>query len=122
MRVLQFEEKERPLTIGDLSAPVQQPGESVVQLKAAAFNRRDYWIQKGLYPGVEYPVVPGGDGAGTLDGVDVIIDAGIDWGSDQRVQSGNYYLVGSPGQGTFAQEIAVPKANVYPMPKHLLPH
>ena len=119
MRVLQYQEKHAPLTEGRLADPVAGEGQLKVKLMAAAYNRRDYWIQKGLYPGVEFPVVPGGDGAGTVEGTDVVIDAGIGWGQDERVQSKAYYLVGSPGQGTFAQQIVMPEANVYPMPKHL---
>ena len=44
------------------------PGQAIVRLKAAALNRRDHWITRGLYPGVRPPVVLGSDG-GDRDGL-----------------------------------------------------
>jgi len=38
--------------------PVPRPGYALVKLKAAALNRRDYWITKGLYPGIEVRRLP----------------------------------------------------------------
>ena len=48
---------ERPdLTVG--------PGEVLVAIKAAALNRRDFWITQGMYPGVKMPVVSVSAGPG----------------------------------------------------------
>ncbi|MEC8508567.1 MAG: hypothetical protein VXZ15_12335 [Planctomycetota bacterium] len=33
------------------------PGEAVVELRAAAVNRHDYWITQGLYLRIELPVI-----------------------------------------------------------------
>ena len=41
-------------------------GEVIVRLKAAALNRRDYWITQGMYPAIKTPVVLGSDGAGVV--------------------------------------------------------
>jgi NADPH:quinone reductase-like Zn-dependent oxidoreductase len=32
--------------------PKPKPGEALIRIAAAALNRRDYWITKGLYPGI----------------------------------------------------------------------
>ncbi len=77
MKALQFREKNSRLEAVEIQDPSPVDGEVKVYLVAAGFNRRDFWIMKGLYPNVQYPVVPGGDGAGTCDGRDVVIDAGI---------------------------------------------
>jgi zinc-binding alcohol dehydrogenase/oxidoreductase len=49
--------------IGKLGAvevpdPVPQPGEALVELKAAALNHRDVWIKKGQYAGSGIPASP----------------------------------------------------------------
>ncbi len=118
---LQFEE--RP----DLEAGL---GEVVVRLKAAALNRRDYWITQGLYPGIKPPVVLGSDGAGIVsqvgDGVsaewlnrEVIINPGLDWGDDPAAQSNDFTILGLPRDGTFATEVLVPASQLFPKPQHL---
>ncbi len=112
--------------------PDLQPAvnEVVVQLKAAALNRRDYWITKGMYPGIVLPVVLGSDGAGVVKEVgrglgnywhdrEVIINPGWDWGEDQRVQSDSIRILGMPQDGTFATEVVVPSEYLHEKPTHL---
>jgi len=43
--------------------PVAPPGEVVVELRAAALNRRDLLVAGGTYP-CPVPLIPGSDGAG----------------------------------------------------------
>ena len=45
---------------------VPGPGEVVVDLRAAALNRRDLRVIAGGWPGVTVPLVPGSDGAGVV--------------------------------------------------------
>ena len=119
MRVLHIPGIGKKLNVADIPEPVAYAGTVKVDLKRAAFNRRDYWIQQGKYPGIAFPVVPGSDGAGVCDGEKVIIDAGVNWGADERCQARGFHLIGMPSQGTFAESIVVPKQNVYSMPAHL---
>ena len=56
--------------VQDYLRPEPAADEVVVRLRAAALNRRDYWITQGMYPGLQLPTVPGSDGAG------VVIEAG----------------------------------------------
>jgi zinc-binding alcohol dehydrogenase/oxidoreductase len=119
MQTLQFSSLKSDLKRVQVDRPRCAANEVTVELKAAALNRRDYWIQQGMYPGVEFPLVPGSDGAGICNGKDVIIDAGIGWGMDENVQAEGFHLLGFPTQGTFAEEICVPESNVYNKPEHL---
>ncbi|HEX4589444.1 MAG TPA: alcohol dehydrogenase catalytic domain-containing protein, partial [Gemmataceae bacterium] len=111
------------------TVPDPQPGagEVVVRLKAAALNHRDVWIRKGLYAGIKLPVILGSDGAGTVSAVgpnadpkllgkEVIIDPGLDWGDDERVQSPQFRILGLPDDGTYAELAKVPAAAVFPKP------
>jgi zinc-binding alcohol dehydrogenase/oxidoreductase len=104
--------------------------EAVVQLKAAALNRRDDWITQGMYPGIEPPVVLGSDGAGVVsqtgsgmdnfwEGREVIFNPGLDWGEAPRTQSTGFTILGLPRDGTFASEVAVPATQLHAKPEHL---
>ncbi len=110
--------------------PTAAAGEVVVKLKAAALNHRDQWIRHGLYAGIKLPIILGSDGAGVVaavgEGVDaalvgkeVVINPSLDWGSDENAQSKAYRILGLPDDGTYAQYIKVPAANVYAKPAHL---
>lgn len=109
---------------------VPAAGEAVVRLRAAALNRRDVWIRKGQYAGIKVPIILGSDGAGeVLDvgaGVDlswkgreVVIDPSLDWGPDERAQGGSFNILGLPVDGTYAEMVKVPVANLHPRPAHL---
>ncbi|MFO0810173.1 MAG: zinc-binding dehydrogenase [Gemmataceae bacterium] len=114
----------RPETVPD---PTPGPGEVVVRLKAAALNHRDVWIRKGQYAGIKLPIVLGSDGAGEvaavgagadakLVGQTVVINPGLDWGDDDRVQGPTFRILGLPDDGTYAELVKVPAANVHPAP------
>lgn len=118
------------LRIEEVADPSPGPGEVVVRLKAAALNHRDVWIRKGLYGGITFPAILGSDGAGdvasvgpgvdpTLVGRSVLIDPGLDWGDDPRVQGAKFRVLGMPDDGTYAQLIKVPAANVLDRPPGL---
>ena len=78
------------------------------------------FITRGLYPGIELPRTLGSDGAGELDGKgEVVIDPMLGWGENPHLWAANASISGMPHDGTFAQYVTVPKANVYPKPAHL---
>jgi NADPH:quinone reductase-like Zn-dependent oxidoreductase len=106
------------------------PGEAVVRLRAAALNRRDVWIRKGQYAGIKIPIVLGSDGAGDVidvgsgvdaswKGRDVVIDPSLNWGPDERAQDTAFNILGLPVDGTYAEMVKVPAANLHPKPAHL---
>ncbi len=103
----------------EVEAPHAQPGEAVVTIRAAALNHRDVFITQGLYPGIVLPLILGADGAGELDGKRVLIDPLIGWGDDERIWRADATILGMPRNGTFAQQVSVPRENIYDVPAHL---
>ena len=104
--------------------------EVVIEIVAAALNRRDYWITQGMYPGIRTPVTLGSDGAGRVvscgsdvsdlaAGDEVIINPGWAWGDNPMVQDEAFRILGMPDNGTFATQLVAPREQVYPKPPHL---
>jgi len=89
------------------------------ELLNSALNRRDYWIVKGLYPGIRYPMVLGSDGVGMLEGRRVLFNPSFNWGDQEAYQAKDYHILGLPTHGTFAQTIQIPETNVFEVPNHL---
>ncbi len=102
--------------------PVAGPGEVVVELRAAALNRRDILVRNPPGPAYDFPkpFVAGHDGAGVRrdTGEEVVIYPGIDWGPNDDLPGALRWL-GGPLDGTFAELIAVPEENVFPKPARL---
>ncbi len=90
-----------------------------VDLLCSAFNHRDLWITKGLYPGLKAGIIMGADGMGYCDGQRVLISPGIEWGSNEAFQSQNYRVLGVPDHGTFAEHIYVNKNQLIEAPAYL---
>ena len=120
----------KPLVIHSVADPVPAPGWAVVRLQAAALNHRDLWIQQGQYAGLKFPIILGSDGTGVVDAIGreadqswvgraVIINPSLDWGADPRAQGPEFRILGLPDDGTFAEAVAVPVANLAPRPAHL---
>lgn len=118
------------LRLEEVEDPRPGPGEVTVRLRAAALNRRDYWIRIGQYAGMRLPVIPGADGAGVIhdvgEGVDhsrlgqeVVIDPALNWGDDPNAQGKDFRILGLPDDGTYAQIVRVPVENVQPKPAEL---
>lgn len=102
----------------DVNFEVNQ-GEEEVTLSAAALNHRDVWISKGMYPGIKVPCILGSDGVGTYQGRKVIINPGMNWGENKKVQDKSFSILGMPKNGTFAEMLSVEKKYIYDLPKHL---
>ena len=118
------------LRLLEVPEPLPSPNDVIIELKAAALNHRDVWIQKGLYPGLNLAVTLGSDGSGVVKSCGsqvseewlnkaVIINPSIDWGIDENVHDTNFKILGLPEDGTFAECVRVPSSNIYPKPKHL---
>jgi NADPH:quinone reductase-like Zn-dependent oxidoreductase len=118
------------LRVEEGPTPVSGPGEVVVRVRAAALNHRDVWIRRGQYAGIRLPAILGSDATGEVAaagdaeghawlGREVVIDPSLGWGSDSRAQEGAFQLLGMPTEGTYAEFVRVPVANVYPKPSHL---
>lgn len=110
---------EMPLEITEIQTPLPSPNEVTVRLKAAALNKRDFWITKGKYPKLTFPLVPGSDGVGLIENREVIINPGLDWGKNQDRFDPAFRILGMPEYGTFAESTVVPASNIYDKPSHL---
>jgi NADPH:quinone reductase-like Zn-dependent oxidoreductase len=123
------------LQLGDFPTPQPGPGQVLVRLRAAALNRLDLWVREG-WPGIrlEYPHIPGADGAGTvaaigpsvtgwIPGDRVVINSNLSCGEcdyclagwDNRCRS--WQLLGETVRGTYAEFVLIPAANLYPLPE-----
>jgi len=130
MQAVVLAEIKQPVAFQSVADPVAAPGQAVVRLKAAALNHRDLWVQLGQYANIRLPLVPGSDGAGVVTAVgapadqawvgrEVIINPALDWGDDPRAQGPKFRILGLPDPGTWAEQIAIPVANLAPKPAHL---
>ena len=130
MKALVLEAKDQPLAWKEVEKPTLQPGEVLVQIKAAALNRRDYWITIGKYAGIKYPSILGSDGAGIVTEVgseadahwlnkDVIINPSNNWGDHPEFQGKDFTILGLPQDGTFAEYIKIKAEYLHPKPAHL---
>jgi zinc-binding alcohol dehydrogenase/oxidoreductase len=101
--------------------PAPRPGEVVVELRAAALNRRDLGVRAGGYGDHPLPLVPGSDGAGIRrdTGEEVVICPSLGWGDSEDHPGPGFRILGGPDWGTFAELIAIPEENVFPKPGRL---
>ena len=114
------------LAVTDGLPPVPAADEVVVGLRAAALNHRDVWIKTGQYAGLKWPCIPGSDGAGVVTagdpvwrGREVIINPSFNWGDQESAQGPTFTILGLPRDGTLAEQIAVPVAQLAEKPAHL---
>lgn len=119
MKCIRLEEIHGPLRLTDVEDPTPFGEHVVVDLRAAALNHRDVWIRKGQYARIQFPCIPGSDGAGFVGDKPVVINPGMDWGTNPGFQSDSFHILGMPSNGTFAQKVLVPERQIYPMPDHL---
>lgn len=117
------------LTLGTAPDPVAGPGEVVVALRAAALNRRDVYLRKGVAPS-PLPVIPGSDGAGVVhaigagvsglsEGDEVVILPSLGWGGGEDAPAPGFRILGGPDDGTYAELIRMPAENIFPKPARL---
>lgn len=130
MKAVILEDVNQPVALKEVPTPSPQQGEVQINIKAAALNHRDVWIQKGKYAALKYPAILGSDGAGVVtqtgDGVDklligkeVIINPSHNWGDNLEAQRKEFKILGMPDQGTFAEYICIPAQYISSKPAHL---
>lgn len=123
--------------VGARPKPVRAPGQVLVRLHAATVNRVDLYMRdSGAGITHQLPQIMGLDGAGTIEAVDdtephlrvgqnVVLHPGIGCGRCEFCERGEgvlcvrMQLLGEHRDGTFAQWLSLPAANVFPMPLHL---
>ncbi len=137
MKAVFFREHGGPevLKWGDFDDPVLRPGEVLVEVKAASVNHLDLFVRRGV-PGISIPLphIPGSDAAGVVErvgggvegvsvGQRVLVNPSVSCGQCEFCVRGDtslclsYRLIGETTQGTCCEKIAIPYANVIPIPE-----
>jgi NADPH:quinone reductase-like Zn-dependent oxidoreductase len=123
--------------IGTRPRPLRRPGEVLVRMRAGSVNRVDLYMRdSGAGITHRLPQIMGVDGAGVVEAVDadepllepgqpVVLYPGITCGRCEFCRRGDpvlctrMQLLGEHRDGTWAEFVCVPAANVLPMPAHL---
>lgn len=123
--------------VGEHALPPRTPGEVRVRVRAATLNQVDLYMRNsGAGITHRLPQVLGLDAAGTVEacddtdpllrpGQEVVVHPGIACGRCEFCQRGDGALcariqfLGEHRDGTFAQWIQVPAAQLFPKPSHL---
>ena len=112
------------LDLGERPDPVPPDGWVTVTVKAAALNHHDVWSLRGVGISADrLPIVLGCDAAGLdPDGNPVIVHSVIgdpDAGGGDETLDPRRSLLSERHDGTFAQQVAVPRRNLVPKPPAL---
>jgi NADPH:quinone reductase-like Zn-dependent oxidoreductase len=119
--------------------PEPGPGQVRVHVRAIGVNHLDTWVRRGV-PGHTFPLplVVGSDAAGVVDrlgagaigcqeGDEVVVLPGVSCGVCEACQSGQdqlcrqYQILGESRDGTAAEYVCVPAANIARKPAGLAP-
>ncbi len=124
------------IAVESLAEPDRRQGEVRVAVRACALNHMDLWARKGI-PGFTFPLplIPGCDIAGVVleadsdaglaAGDEVVLQPGLSCGRCLACLSGRdplcraYGILGETRDGGCAEQIVVPRANVFEKPKNL---
>ena len=117
--------------------PEPRAGQVRVAMRAIGLNHLDTWVRRGV-PGHTFPLplIPSSDGAGVVDAVgadvshvqvgdEVVVLPGVSCGHCEACLSGmdqlcrEYHILGESSDGTAAEFVCLPAANVAPKPKDL---
>ncbi|HZC41294.1 MAG TPA: zinc-binding dehydrogenase [Streptosporangiaceae bacterium] len=112
------------LEVGERPEPVPPDGWTTVSVRATSLNHHDVWTLRGVGIGRDrLPVVLGCDAAGTdADGNEVVVHAVVgdpQAGAGDETLDPNRSLLSERYDGTFAQQLTVPRRNLVPKPAAL---
>jgi NADPH:quinone reductase-like Zn-dependent oxidoreductase len=111
------------LVVGERPEPEQRDGWTTVTVKTAGLNHHDVWSLRGVgLPADRLPMILGCDAAGVdPDGNEVIVHAVVPsdgWRGDETLDP-KRSLLSELHQGTLAEQVTVPAANLVPKPADL---
>jgi NADPH:quinone reductase-like Zn-dependent oxidoreductase len=111
------------LVVGERPEPEVPDGWTTVEVRASSLNHHDLWSLRGVGLREDaLPMILGCDAAGVdEDGNEVLVHAVVSdpgWRGDET-EDPRRSLLSERYQGTFADRVAVPRANVVPKPESL---
>jgi NADPH:quinone reductase-like Zn-dependent oxidoreductase len=111
------------LVVGERPDPEVPDGWTTVTIKAASLNHHDLWSLRGVGLGRDrLPMILGCDAAGVdEEGNDVVVHSVItddSWRQDETFDP-RRSILSERHQGTFAEQVAVPRRNLLPKPPAL---
>src|SRR5207244_2926379 len=102
-RVVQVTRPNGPFEISEREIPEPGPGQVRVKVEACGICHSDLFVKEGLWPGLQYPRVPGHEIGGRVDAVG---DNVIEWKKGQRVgvgwHGGHCFVCAQCKRGDFA--------------------
>ena len=112
------------LETGERPEPQPPSGWTTITVKATALNHHDVWSLRGVgLPADRLPMILGCDAAGVdADGNEVVVharDRGPGRGGGDETLDPRRSLLSERYQGTFAEQVAVPRRNLVPKPAAL---
>lgn len=87
MRAVQVTKAKGPFEIVEREIPEPNEGEVRIKVQACGICHSDSMVKDGLFPGIQYPRVPGHEVAGVIDAVGKGVN---DWSVGQKVGVGWY--------------------------------
>jgi NADPH2:quinone reductase len=107
-QVQRLGDPEEALQLAEVDEPRPEPGEVVIEVRAAALNFFDILLCRGEYQErPELPFTPGGEISGTV----------LESGEGANLQIGRRVIATPPlPRGGYADRVAVPETSVFPIP------
>jgi D-arabinose 1-dehydrogenase-like Zn-dependent alcohol dehydrogenase len=140
MRAAQITRPKGPFEIVEREIPEPGPGQVRIKIQACGVCHSDSLVKEGLWPGLQYPRVPGHEVVGLVDAVGeraapwkVGQRVGIGWhgghcGYCDACRSGNFFgcqvalqVTGISFDGGYADYLVAPAIAVAQVPEHLSP-
>jgi NADPH:quinone reductase-like Zn-dependent oxidoreductase len=111
------------LTVGEVADPTVPDGWARVTVRAASLNHHDLWSLRGVgLPADRLPMVLGCDAAGVDEQGNEVVVHGLvgnpDWVGDETLDP-KRSILSERYQGTFAEQVVVPRRNLLPKPADL---
>ena len=110
-QVQRLGDPEQALQLAEVDDPRPEPGEIVIEVRAAALNFFDILLCSGEYQErPELPFTPGGEISGTI----------LETGEGADLQIGRRVIATPPlPRGGYADKVAVPESSVFPIPESM---
>jgi D-arabinose 1-dehydrogenase-like Zn-dependent alcohol dehydrogenase len=140
MRAVQVSRPGGPLELVERDIPTPGAGQIRIKVQACGVCHSDSVVQQGLWPGIEYPRIPGHEVAGVVDAIGAGVSgwsegsrAGVGWnggycGYCLNCRRGNFfacqtasYITGLTSDGGYADYVVARSEGVAHMPEGLSP-